>query len=327
MIAAHGDGHLEELTLCDTATGTPGDRATAGYLFVFIGAAPRTEWLERRRRARPQRVRPDRAGPAARTGTAQGLAARPRPVLPRDERARRVRGGRRARQLGQAGRLGGRRGRDGDPARSTATWSTDERRDEAEATSEPERLTPDELRSLFLFEALDDDQLAWLAERGGSSSTRRRHDPRRGRRRPSASSCCSRGCCRCRAGSRAASSSCSAPTTAAPTRARSTPTCSDEKMPADVPGHRPGGDRLPDASSYRRPTSASAVREWFPMAAHLLEGVSVQGFAATETRRPPRATGRARHGDRRADPRAQQPRRRGRAGDGDAARARGADAE
>ena len=28
------------------------------------------------------------------------------------------------------------------------------------------RLTPDDLRELFLFEALDDDQLAWLAERG-----------------------------------------------------------------------------------------------------------------------------------------------------------------
>ncbi len=29
--------------------------------------------------------------------------------------------------------------------------------------TEPERLTPDELRTLFLFESLDDDQLAWLA--------------------------------------------------------------------------------------------------------------------------------------------------------------------
>jgi signal transduction histidine kinase len=32
--------------------------------------------------------------------------------------------------------------------------------------SEPERLTPDQVRTLFLFEQLDDDQLAWLAERG-----------------------------------------------------------------------------------------------------------------------------------------------------------------
>jgi signal transduction histidine kinase len=32
--------------------------------------------------------------------------------------------------------------------------------------SGPERLTPKELRTLFLFEQLDDDQLAWLADRG-----------------------------------------------------------------------------------------------------------------------------------------------------------------
>ena len=28
------------------------------------------------------------------------------------------------------------------------------------------RLSPSELRTLFLFEALDDDQLAWLSENG-----------------------------------------------------------------------------------------------------------------------------------------------------------------
>jgi signal transduction histidine kinase len=32
--------------------------------------------------------------------------------------------------------------------------------------SQPEQLTPTDLRTLFLFEQLDDDQLAWLAERG-----------------------------------------------------------------------------------------------------------------------------------------------------------------
>ena len=32
--------------------------------------------------------------------------------------------------------------------------------------SGPERLKPADLRTLFLFEQLDDDQLAWLAERG-----------------------------------------------------------------------------------------------------------------------------------------------------------------
>ena len=32
--------------------------------------------------------------------------------------------------------------------------------------STPNRLTPEELRTLFLFAELDDDQLAWLAENG-----------------------------------------------------------------------------------------------------------------------------------------------------------------
>jgi thioredoxin reductase (NADPH) len=45
VIAVEGDGHLEELTLCDRATGTK-DTVKAGYLFVFIGAAPHTEWLD-----------------------------------------------------------------------------------------------------------------------------------------------------------------------------------------------------------------------------------------------------------------------------------------
>ncbi|HET9665401.1 MAG TPA: FAD-dependent oxidoreductase [Desertimonas sp.] len=45
VIATDGDGHLEELTLCDRSTGTK-DTVKAGYLFVFIGAAPHTEWLD-----------------------------------------------------------------------------------------------------------------------------------------------------------------------------------------------------------------------------------------------------------------------------------------
>ena len=45
VIAVHGDDHLEQLTLCDTRTGTQ-ETVRAGYLFVFIGAEPRTEWLE-----------------------------------------------------------------------------------------------------------------------------------------------------------------------------------------------------------------------------------------------------------------------------------------
>ncbi len=42
--AVHGTEHLEQLTLCDRASGQ-GDTVPAGSLFIFIGAAPRTEWL------------------------------------------------------------------------------------------------------------------------------------------------------------------------------------------------------------------------------------------------------------------------------------------
>jgi thioredoxin reductase (NADPH) len=41
----HGDEHLEHITLRDSSSGAV-ERAEAGHLFVFIGAAPRTEWLD-----------------------------------------------------------------------------------------------------------------------------------------------------------------------------------------------------------------------------------------------------------------------------------------
>jgi thioredoxin reductase (NADPH) len=45
VVAAHGDEHLERLTLCQ---GDSGDTETvpAGHVFVFIGAAPHTDWLD-----------------------------------------------------------------------------------------------------------------------------------------------------------------------------------------------------------------------------------------------------------------------------------------
>jgi len=47
VIAVHGDEHLEGLTLCDSSSGAKHEeKVQAGYLFVFIGAAPRTEWLD-----------------------------------------------------------------------------------------------------------------------------------------------------------------------------------------------------------------------------------------------------------------------------------------
>jgi thioredoxin reductase (NADPH) len=44
VVGGGGDGHLERLQLCDDANQTVEDVATS-WLFVFIGAAPRTDWL------------------------------------------------------------------------------------------------------------------------------------------------------------------------------------------------------------------------------------------------------------------------------------------
>jgi thioredoxin reductase (NADPH) len=45
VTGAEGDGHLERLTLRDSNTGAT-ETVSAGYLFVFIGAAPLTSWLD-----------------------------------------------------------------------------------------------------------------------------------------------------------------------------------------------------------------------------------------------------------------------------------------
>ncbi|MFI1992170.1 FAD-dependent oxidoreductase [Actinoplanes sp. NPDC020271] len=44
VVGAHGDGHLQAITICDSKDGTKGT-VECGYLFVFIGAEPRTDWL------------------------------------------------------------------------------------------------------------------------------------------------------------------------------------------------------------------------------------------------------------------------------------------
>jgi thioredoxin reductase (NADPH) len=44
VVGAHGEGHLEGLTLADTETGTT-QRVSSSWLFIFIGASPRTDWL------------------------------------------------------------------------------------------------------------------------------------------------------------------------------------------------------------------------------------------------------------------------------------------
>nr|WP_205861402.1 FAD-dependent oxidoreductase [Planosporangium flavigriseum] len=45
VIQAHGDEHLESITLRDSKNGTT-TTLPCGHLFVFIGAQPRTEWLD-----------------------------------------------------------------------------------------------------------------------------------------------------------------------------------------------------------------------------------------------------------------------------------------
>lgn len=44
VIEAHGDGHLEALTIANIESGAQ-ERVETNFLFVFIGAAPRTAWL------------------------------------------------------------------------------------------------------------------------------------------------------------------------------------------------------------------------------------------------------------------------------------------
>lgn len=44
VVGTRGDGHLEGITLCDRSAGSVDDVATSS-VFVFIGAAPRTDWL------------------------------------------------------------------------------------------------------------------------------------------------------------------------------------------------------------------------------------------------------------------------------------------
>src|SRR3954471_6600716 len=45
VVEAQGDDHLERLVLCDRETGTR-ETVESGPMFIFIGAAPRTDWLD-----------------------------------------------------------------------------------------------------------------------------------------------------------------------------------------------------------------------------------------------------------------------------------------
>ena len=148
---------------CASATPTATEPTrTSTPCFVFIGAAPRTDWLDGRRRARRARLHPRRRRRAGR-----GLAAEARPVPARDERARRVRRRRRARALDQARRERGRRGLDGRLAHPPVPGRRMSR-----------STTVADLRAVDLFDDLDDD----AARRVG----RGRREPRTSRR----ASCC-----------------------------------------------------------------------------------------------------------------------------------------
>ncbi|GAA2477057.1 response regulator [Winogradskya consettensis] len=45
VVGAEGDGHLQAITICDSKNGSVA-AVECGYLFIFIGAEPRTDWLD-----------------------------------------------------------------------------------------------------------------------------------------------------------------------------------------------------------------------------------------------------------------------------------------
>jgi signal transduction histidine kinase len=147
--------------------------------------------------------------------------------------------------------------------------------------TEPERLAPEQLRTLFLFEALDDDQLAWLADRGRIVEY------------PAGATIHAEG----------APASCFflllSGTMAMFGRVQGGEI---ELFRSDYYGSYTGafdaymGERrsqvysgtaraITDCRLLELPAAdfGRAVREWFPMATHLLEGRSIQGQAATDT--------------------------------------------
>ena len=148
-------------------------------------------------------------------------------------------------------------------------------------TTEPERLTPEQLKTLFLFEALDDDQLAWLAERGRVVEYAQGATIH----------------------AEGAPASCLfvllSGTMAMSGRVQGGEI---ELFRSDYYGSYTGafdaypGERrsqvysgtaraITDCRLFELPAVdfGRAVREWFPMATHLLEGRSIQGQAATDT--------------------------------------------
>jgi signal transduction histidine kinase len=148
--------------------------------------------------------------------------------------------------------------------------------------TEPERLAPEELRTLFLFEHLSDDQLAWLAERGRVVEY------------PAGGTIHAEG----------APASCFfvllSGTIAMLSRVqggeielfrsdyRGSYTGAFDAYLSErgVPQLYPGTSRaITDCRLFELPAAdwGHAVKEWFPMAAHLLAGSQIQGYAARDT--------------------------------------------
>ena len=148
--------------------------------------------------------------------------------------------------------------------------------------TEPERLAPEELRTLFLFEDLSDDQLAWLAERGRVVEY------------PAGGTIHAEG----------APASCFfvllSGTIAMLSRVqggeielfrsdyRGSYTGAFDAYLSErgVPQLYPGTSRaITDCRLFELPAAdwGHAVKEWFPMAAHLLAGSQIQGYAARDT--------------------------------------------
>ena len=115
VVDGDGDEHLERLTLRNNADRHHRDRVDAQWLFVFIGAAPRTDWLD------GVVVRDENgfviAGPDLADGRARRCPTNAPPYHLETSVPGRVRRRRRPVRIGQAGRLRGRRGRDGGHAR------------------------------------------------------------------------------------------------------------------------------------------------------------------------------------------------------------------
>ena len=162
---AHGTDHLERLTLRDSKTGAT-ETVDAQWLFVFIGAAPLTGWLDGVVQRDERGFVLAGPGPAGRRRAAAGTG---RLTGRRITWRRACRGLRRRRCPGrvrQAGRLRGRRGRDGRHAGAPLPGEAVTAVPGDGQGGPPASCSEAELRELFLFEKLTDDQLAWLCREG-----------------------------------------------------------------------------------------------------------------------------------------------------------------